>query len=134
MDVRVQLREQPDGRWIATAAGPASAAGGTPAPLRATGPTRERCLANLRRTLDRSLGGSQGLELVTEVIPSLAGVAEAAAIMGWDKRRVITYIDRGRFPAPIQTLASGRVWLRDDVVRFAREWHARRAGGARARP
>jgi hypothetical protein len=55
----------------------------------------------------------------------LAGVAEAAQIMGWDKRRVITYIDRGRFPQPVQGLASGRVWLRSDVERFAREWRAR---------
>ena len=95
---------------------------------------RERCLAALRRALARASGGSEGPDLVVEVIPSLAGVAEAAAIMGWDKRRVITYIDRGRFPAPIQTLASGRVWLRADVVRFAEQWHARRAGRAGVGP
>jgi hypothetical protein len=45
--------------------------------------------------------------------------------MGWDKRRVVTYIDRGRFPEPIQSLASGRVWLRQDLERFAQAWHAR---------
>lgn len=63
--------------------------------------------------------------LVVEVLPLLAGVAEAARVMGWDKRRVITYIDRGRFPAPLQALASGRVWVRGDVERFADEWWAR---------
>ncbi len=54
------------------------------------------------------------------------GVAEAAEIMGWDKRRVVTYIDRGSFPEPITALASGRIWLREDVQAFAEEWRARR--------
>ncbi len=63
---------------------------------------------------------------MVEVVPVLAGVAEAAEVMGWDKRRVVTYIDRGRFPEPVQSLASGRVWLRADVEAFATEWWARR--------
>jgi hypothetical protein len=71
--------------------------------------------------------------LIVEVVPRLAGVAEAAQVMGWDKRRVVTYIDRGRFPEPIQSLASGRVWVRKDVEEFAQAWRARqkrrRAGG-----
>jgi len=65
------------------------------------------------------------ITLLVETVPQLAGVAEAAAVLGWDKRRVITYIDRGSFPAPIQALASGRVWLRRDVEAFAEEWRAR---------
>jgi hypothetical protein len=121
MDVHVQLREERSGRWVATA---------DVADVRATGITRERALANIRRALARSSGGPDGLNLMVEATPLLAGVAEAAAIMGWDKRRIITYINRGRFPAPIQTLASGRVWLRRDLERFAAEWHARH----RARP
>jgi len=52
-------------------------------------------------------------------------VAEAAEIMGWDKRRVITYIDRGSFPEPITSLASGRIWLREDVEAYAADWRAR---------
>jgi hypothetical protein len=71
--------------------------------------------------------------LVAEVHPRLAGVAEAAAIIGWDKRRVITYIDRGRFPDPVQSLAGGRVWVRDDVERYAKEWHARHEARRRRR-
>ena len=63
--------------------------------------------------------------LTVEVVPTLAGVAEAAEIMGWDKRRVITYIDRGQFPEPITWLASGRIWLREDVETYAQEWRAR---------
>jgi len=66
------------------------------------------------------------LVLVVEVISRVAGVAEAADVMGWDKRRVITYINRGRFPEPIQALASGRVWLRQDLEEFAVAWRARR--------
>jgi hypothetical protein len=46
--------------------------------------------------------------------------------MGWDKRRVVTYIDRGSFPEPITALASGRIWLREDVQAYADEWQARR--------
>jgi hypothetical protein len=65
--------------------------------------------------------------LLVEVVPRVAGVAEAAAIIGWDKRRVVTYIDRGHFPEPVQSLASGRVWLWDDVEEYARAWRARRA-------
>lgn len=75
--------------------------------------TRTECL----RKLERAAG--DGATLTVEVEPAIVGVAEAAAIMGWDKRRVITYLDRGTFPAPAATLASGRVWRRDDVERFA---------------
>ena len=53
--------------------------------------------------------------------------------MGWDKRRVVTYMDRGSFPEPITSLASGRIWLREDVEAFAIEWRARQAG-RRVRP
>lgn len=74
-------------------------------------------------------GRSGPLTLIVEVSPVLAGVAEAAEVMGWDKRRVITYIDRGRFPEPLQSLASGRVWLRSDVEAYAEEWRARRRVG-----
>ena len=64
------------------------------------------------------------VDLMVEVIPAVVGVAEAAEIMGWDKRRVITYIDRGSFPEPISTLASGRIWLREDVEDYAEHWRA----------
>ena len=36
--------------------------------------------------------------LTVEVVPQIVGVAEAAEIMGWDKRRVVTYLDRGAVP------------------------------------
>ncbi len=83
--------------------------------------TRGACLAKLRRA-----AGDEA-HLTVEVTPDIAGVAEAAAIMGWDKRRVITYLNRGSFPAPIASLASGRVWRREDVEAFAAAWRKRRA-------
>ena len=81
--------------------------------------TRSACLAALRRAAGDAL-------LTVEILPPLAGVAEAAEIMRWDKRRVITYINRGSFPAPVAFLASGRVWRREDVEEFARAWNERR--------
>ena len=37
---------------------------------------------------------------------------------------MITYIDRGSFPEPITTLASGRIWLREDIEEYADRWRA----------
>jgi hypothetical protein len=87
-----------------------------PAYIEVTGTTRERCLQELRKVV------GDEMDLVVEVIPTVVGVAEAAEIMGWDKRRVITYLDRGSFPEPITSLASGRIWLREDIEEFARLW------------
>ncbi len=95
--------------------------------IEVTGVSRRECLEQLRETT------GDDVDLTIEVVPSVVGVAEAAEIMGWDKRRVVTYIDRGSFPEPLTALASGRIWLREDVQAFADEWHARRAarvGGA----
>jgi hypothetical protein len=65
--------------------------------------------------------------LSIEVVPELVGVSEAASLLGWDRRRVATYVGRGAFPEPIATLASGRVWRREDVEAFGRD-RARRPG------
>lgn len=110
------MRQEQSGRWVAAA--------DTDPPAKATGATSERCLAALNRSLKR-LSLDDPITLTIEMFPALVGVAEAAQIMRWDKRRVITYIDRGRFPEPIQSLASGRLWLRSEVERFAKDWRAR---------
>ena len=112
-DVRVRLWET-GGRWYAHILD-------APAFIEVTGTTRERCLAELRATT------GDDVDLTIEVIPQIVGVAEAAEIMGWDKRRVVTYIDRGHFPEPLTSLASGRIWLREDVEGYAAEWRDRRA-------
>jgi hypothetical protein len=94
-----------------------------PVYVEVNGTSRGSCLDELRTAV-----GDDAV-LTVEVVPSLVGVAEAADIMGWDKRRVITYIDRGHFPEPITWLAGGRIWLREDVEEYEREWrvsHPRR--------
>jgi len=58
--------------------------------------------------------------------PGIVGVAEAAEILGWDKRRIFTYLSRGSFPEPLTALASGRVWRRSDIEDFARDRRSRR--------
>lgn len=84
-------------------------------------PTRERLLARLRDE------AGEDAVLTVEIEPALVGMAEAAAILGWDKRRVATYVQRGSFPPPAVSLASGRVWRRDDVEAFARAFRRRLA-------
>ncbi len=92
-----------------------------PAYIEVTGTSQDACVRELRKVT------GEDVTLTLEVIPQVVGVAEAAEILGWDKRRVVTYIDRGSFPEPITALASGRIWLREDVESYAAEWHARRA-------
>ncbi len=125
MEIKVSLRQEQDGRWV----GVIPDGQGVPS-LLTKGASRDDCLEKVRRSLERSLSEHESdgpLTLVVESVPRLAGVAEAAEVMGWDKRRVITYISRGRFPEPLQALASGRVWARSTLEDFAREWKARQA-------
>ncbi len=75
--------------------------------------SREGCVRALRRL------APSGRQLTIEVTPELVGVSEAAALLGWDRRRVATYVKRGAFPEPVAALASGRVWRREDVEAFA---------------
>ena len=110
--VRARMWEA-GGRWYARILD-------TPAYIEVTGVSRDGCLKELW-----AITGDE--PLTVEVIPQVVGVAEAAEIMGWDKRRVITYIDRGSFPEPLTALASGRIWLREDVEDYARRWRERRA-------
>jgi hypothetical protein len=133
VEIRASMHQDAAGRWIAQVADHPD--------LMASGASSERCLASLRRAVVRAglapRRRSEPFEVVIQILPVLAGVAEAAEVMGWDKRRVVTYIDRGRFPEPVQTLASGRVWLRADVEAFAAQWraaHMARIRGAAGRP
>ena len=120
MEFQAHMSQGENGRWTATVKGSPEVA--------ASGATKQRCLANLRRALERTLpddGQREPVTILVETLPALAGVAEAADVLGWDKRRVVTYIDRGTFPEPVQSLASGRVWLRADVEAYAADWRAR---------
>jgi hypothetical protein len=99
-----------------------------PAYIEVTGVSKRECLDQLRATV------GDDVIVTVEIIPDVVGVAEAAEIVGWDKRRVITYIDRGSFPEPITALASGRIWLREDIVAYAADWHERRRLAAASAP
>ena len=110
-DVRVRLWET-GGRWYAHILE-------APAFIEVTGTSRERCIQELRKVT------GEDATLIIDVVPRIVGVAEAAEIMGWDKRRVVTYLDRAQFPDPLTTLASGRIWIREDIEAFANDWRAR---------
>jgi hypothetical protein len=51
----------------------------------------------------------------------LIGSTEVAKILGWDRRKVSVYHGRGVLPAPVRELASGPVWRRQDIERYAVE-------------
>ena len=52
------------------------------------------------------------------VLPPLVGISEAADIIGWDRRKVSVYLQRGSFPSPEYKLASGPVWTREQIEEF----------------
>jgi predicted DNA-binding transcriptional regulator AlpA len=57
----------------------------------------------------------------TAVTPDeLASIAEVAAMLGVNERTAQRYVRRHDFPAPIDTIAGGRirVWRRKDVERW----------------
>jgi predicted DNA-binding transcriptional regulator AlpA len=111
--LRAELWETPAGAWHARL--------DTEPPTTLTAQTRRACLEKVRDA------AGEGASVLIEERPQLVGVAEAAALLGWDRRRVITYVDRGRFPEPVARLAGGRVWRRSDIEGYAAGWRLRRA-------
>lgn len=127
MSVTFRIRQDSDGRWRAAADGH---------PIEVTGSDIRECVRKVHQAVLEVLPAvswDRGPPVVfLEVLPRLVGVAEAAGILGWDKRRVATYISRGSFPQPLAELASGRVWAREDITSFAEAFRARQRGrGAR---
>ena len=57
----------------------------------------------------------------TEKIGALVGVAEAAELLGWDRRRVSAYIVKGLFPEPLQELRCGPIWLRETIETYKQD-------------
>lgn len=61
-----------------------------------------------------------------KVVPPIAGLAEAAEILGWKKPQIAQYMERaerngwpdGMFPRPVQRLASGPIWLRSQIETY----------------
>ena len=55
----------------------------------------------------------------------LVGTKEFAEIMGWTPNKVASYLSmvkkgklKADFPRPIQTLACGPIWRREDVLEY----------------
>jgi hypothetical protein len=118
--LHVSLKQESDARWR-----------GTSERFDVVARSKEACLNKIREA-----AGSRSRMLVVEVVPLLAGVAEAARILAWDKRRVATYVQRGSFPEAVASLAGGRVWTHDDIVEFAKSFRIRqkRRAGPKAGP
>src|SRR5438876_5161709 len=124
VEIWATMRQTGDGAWHAET--------WEETPREADGPDQETCLEILQEEVEDDRREGEPLTIVVQVLPVIAGVAEAAHVMEWDKRRVITYIDRGRFPEPLQALASGRIWIRSDIEDYAEEWRARQAARGKA--
>lgn len=60
-------------------------------------------------------------------VPPLAGLAEVADLLGITVAEASLAIRDPSFPAPVSTLATGRVWTRSDIETFARLSAQRRA-------
>jgi hypothetical protein len=129
VSVAFRMRQESDGRWRATAEGH---------PVEVVGDDVRDCLQQIHQqalTVLPAVSWETGPPVVfVEVLPRLVGVAEAADILSWDKRRVATYIRRGSFPSPLAELAGGRVWAREDIVAFREAFLARQRPHRRRRP
>lgn len=62
----------------------------------------------------------------------LMGAREIGDLLGVSRQRVQQLINREDFPEPHDTLAMGKVWLREDVERWARARQMRLAGDTEA--
>jgi predicted DNA-binding transcriptional regulator AlpA len=51
----------------------------------------------------------------------LMGFAEVADLLGVPKRTAARYAKRSDFPEPVRRLASGPIWVRRDVERWAKK-------------
>lgn len=51
----------------------------------------------------------------------LAGLQEIAEMLGVTKPTAYRYIARNDFPEPLGQISTGRVWLRRDVQRWAKQ-------------
>lgn len=65
--------------------------------------------------------------LAQPAFPAIVGVSEIAEILGVTRQRASALQTRPGFPEPLQVLASGPVWLRSAIDRFASTWE--RKGG-----
>lgn len=60
--------------------------------------------------------------------PSMAGVAEAAELLGVSRQRVSQLHRQGRLPTPVAELASGPVWTLPSLEAWLEQWDRTRGG------
>ncbi len=53
-----------------------------------------------------------------KLIPPLVGTTEAAEMLQWSRGKVAVYVQRGKFPEPIQRLKGGPVWTRQQIEEY----------------
>lgn len=53
-------------------------------------------------------------------VPPLVAAAEIAVMLGLSRQRVSQIAVTDGFPAPVAVLSVGRIWLREDIVDWAR--------------
>ncbi len=70
--------------------------------------------------------------LAEPAIPEVVGVQELAAMLHVSKQRAseLARAESG-FPKPIQTLASGPVWIKPSILRYVESWVRRPSGRPR---
>lgn len=90
--------------------------------------TRHACLDSLVTRAATLLQVPLTPLIVEEETPALVGISEAAALLGWDRRKFATYVARGHLPHPVAELAGGRVWRRADIEAYAQERQKGMAG------
>ena len=64
---------------------------------------------------------SGDLTTLPPMSPDLIGRQELAELLGVTTRTVQRYTERDDFPEPVERLASGRVWRRRDIERWAKK-------------
>ena len=75
------------------------------------------------------IGASQVIgESIEEVrLDFLVGVKEAAALIGVQRSNFVRdYADKPGFPTPVTELATGRIWLRSQVLKFVEDKQGRK--------
>lgn len=63
------------------------------------------------------------------IVGVLMGAKEIGDLLGVSRQRVQQLISRPDFPEPYDTLSMGKVWLREDIERWANARQMRLAGG-----
>ena len=64
-------------------------------------------------------------ELEAPDLPALAGIREAAEILGVSRQRASELASSAGFPRPVAELAAGPVWLRSAIRSFNERWERR---------